>query len=197
MDGTLVDTTVVVPDAFIGAVADLGGPVMDRTEVVAAYTLGVPEAMLSHLLGRPLRDGESEAYYQRLHGAELRVYPGVAEALEALRKNAHLVAVFTGAAVRGARILLAAADVSIDVLVGGDLVEHPKPAPDGLLLVAERLGIGAREMAYIGDAPTDLQAAKAAGAHAVAASWGHLYRRDAPADLTLAHPQDALALLSR
>jgi len=52
------------------------------------------------------------------------------------------------------------------------------------------------EVAYIGDAPTDLEAARAAGAIAVAAGWGHLYDPAAVADHTLTHPAQALALIN-
>lgn len=195
MDGTLLDSTIVVPRAFIAAVTALGGPTVDEAQVVAAYSLGVPEVILTHLLGRPLRDGESEAYYQRLDGVNLSPYPGVTGTIAALRAARHPVAVFTGAAVRGARALLEAAGIAVDVLVGGDLVARPKPAPDGLLLVAQRLRIEPCELAYVGDAAVDLLSAKAAGASGIAAQWGHLYDPRIAADLTLARPEDALALL--
>lgn len=101
---------------------------------------------------------------------------------------------FTGAAVRGARTLLGAAGIEVDVLVGGDLVRRPKPAPGGLYRTAELLGVAVEEVAYIGDAPTDLQAARSAGAVAVAAGWGHLFDAGAAADHVLAHPNQALEL---
>lgn len=196
-DGTLVDSTTVVPEAFVGAVTALGGPRVDHDRVIAAYSLGVPEVMLAELLGRPLLDGEVEAYYERLHGARLQPYPGVISALKALRAAGHPVVVFTGAAVRGAGTLLEAAGLEVDVLVGGDMVDSPKPAPDGLHLAAKLLEVSAHDLIYIGDAPTDLQAARAAGALAAAARWGHLYDPQAPTDLTLDGPEDALGLLSR
>lgn len=51
------------------------------------------------------------------------------------------------------------------------------------------------ELAYVGDAAVDLLSAKAAGASGIAAQWGHLYDPSFAADLTLARPEDALALL--
>jgi phosphoglycolate phosphatase-like HAD superfamily hydrolase len=93
-------------------------------------------------------------------------------------------------------MLLAAADIAVDVLVGGDEVSRPKPAADGLLLTARRLGVAPGDLAYIGDAPIDLRAATAAGGIGAAAAWGHQYERAEPADITLATPAEALALLS-
>ncbi|GAB3681630.1 HAD family hydrolase [Angustibacter aerolatus] len=195
MDGTLLDSTELVPQALADAVAELGGPVVDRDAVVAAYARGVPEVIMEHLLGRPLVDGEAEAFYRRLDGAHLQPYDGVPEALQALRDAGQQVVVFTGNATRGAQVLFASAGVEVDLLVGGDQVARPKPAPDGLHEVAARLGVPVGELAYVGDAPADLGAARAAGALAVAAAWGHLHDPALPADVRLRRPQDVLRLL--
>ena len=51
-----------------------------------------------------------------------------------------------------------------DIAVGTLDVENPKPAPDMLLLCAERFGISPEEMLYVGDATSDFAAASAANA---------------------------------
>ncbi len=196
MDGTLIDSSVAVPAAYVAAVRRLGGPPVTPQQVVASYPIGPAEALLPHLLGRDLAAGESEAYYDELTSATVRPYPGVADVLSALRARGHLVAVFTGASHRAAAMLLTGAGIAVDVLVGGDEVRHVKPAGDGLLLAARRLGIAASAVAYIGDAPNDIGAARAAGSLSAAAAWGHQYDAAVPADVTLAAPGDALALLS-
>lgn len=196
MDGTLLNSTEVVPDAFVATVRELGVADVDREKVVAAYLLGVPEAMLEHLVGRPLGDGEIDLYYDRLLGSSVAAYDGVLETLQALREHGLPVVVFTGASSRAARTLLTSAGIRYDVLIGGDHIAHPKPAPDGVLEAAKRLAVDAADLVYIGDAPTDLQAARSAGARGAAATWGHLYRADEPADVRLDKPGDALALLT-
>lgn len=196
MDGTLLDSSVAVPAAYVAAVRRLGGPPVSPEQVVASYALGPAEALLAHLLGRDLADGESEAYYGELATVTVRPYRGVTDVLSALRARGHRLAVFTGASSRAAAMLLTTAGVIPDVLVGGDEVRHPKPAADGLLLAARRLGIPASAMAYIGDAPNDMRAARAAGGMSAAAAWGHQYDAAVPADVTLPTPGDALALLS-
>lgn len=47
-----------------------------------------------------------------------------------------------------------------------------KPAPDPLLLAAQRLGVDAGDCVYVGDMVDDIQAAKAAGMKSVAVTWG-------------------------
>jgi HAD superfamily hydrolase (TIGR01509 family) len=195
MDGTLLDSEEVVPDAFIGAVAELQGPSVDRSMVIATYSLGVPEVIMAHLLGRTLEEGEAEAYYGRLADAQLSPYAGVVVVLDELRYRGHPIVIFTGSSTRAASMLLTSARIKVDLLIGGDQIDRPKPAPDGLRAVAARLNLDPTSMAYIGDAPTDLQAAKAAGVWSVAAGWGHLYNPEEPADITLATPEQALDFL--
>lgn len=52
---------------------------------------------------------------------------------------------------------------AVDIIIGGDSVENPKPAPDGLLLASKILGIPVSDMLYVGDSPVDAQAAVSAG----------------------------------
>jgi HAD superfamily hydrolase (TIGR01509 family) len=197
MDGTLLDSSGVVPAAFVAAVGYLGGPPVTADQVVASYARGTPETILAHLLGRELSAGEADAYYRELANVTVAAYPGVREVLGTLRADGHAVAVFTGASRRAATMLLASAGVSVDVLVGGDDAGRPKPAPDGLLLAAQRLGTPVTEVAYIGDSPVDLRAAVAAGGRSAAAAWGHQYDAAEAADYTLAAPGQALELLLR
>ncbi|MCW2867311.1 MAG: Phosphoglycolate phosphatase, partial [Marmoricola sp.] len=66
MDGTLVDSATVVPDAFIETVRRLGGPAMTRAEVVSYYDAGAPHVMLGLMLGRPGTVADGELYHEVL-----------------------------------------------------------------------------------------------------------------------------------
>ncbi|MEU4986274.1 HAD-IA family hydrolase [Streptomyces sp. NPDC021969] len=196
MDGTLLDSTVVVPAAFVAAVRELGGHRVSPEEVVASYSLGTPEVILAHLVGRELTLDEIEVYYRKLRDVEIAPYPGVADVLDSLRERGRAVAVFTGASSRAGATLLKAAGLGVDVLIGGDHVQRPKPAGDGLILAAKRLGVAPADLAYIGDSPLDLRAAAAAGSRSAAAAWGHLYDSAEPCDAALTRPEEALELLA-
>jgi HAD superfamily hydrolase (TIGR01509 family) len=195
MDGTLLDSGVVVPAAYVAAIRHLGGPAVSPEQVVAQYSVGPPERILAALLGRDVRATEAEAYYRELAEVDVRPYPGIAEVLSALRARGLPIAVFTGASSRAAAMLLKSANLDVDLLIGGDDVQRPKPAADGLLIAGARLGFATGGLAYIGDAPQDLRAARAAGAVGAAAAWGHQYDETEPADITLATPAEALNLL--
>lgn len=156
------------------------------------YLFLAADSMQARLVFNAL--AEHEAYYQELDGVALSAYPGVAETLAALRARGLPVAVFTGASTRAARILLRAADLDADIVIGGDQVDRPKPAADGMLLAAQRLVTAPGQLLLIGDSPLDLQAAKAAGSYNASAAWGHMDDPSEPADVTLSTPQELLHL---
>jgi pyrophosphatase PpaX len=64
-----------------------------------------------------------------------------------------------------------------EVVVGGDETERQKPEPDPLLLAAKRMQVQPHECAYVGDSPFDMRAARAAGMHGIAVTWGRIHPR--------------------
>jgi HAD superfamily hydrolase (TIGR01509 family) len=128
--------------------------------------------------------------------AKIHPYPEITNVLEMLRARLPM-AVFTGASGRAARMLLGTTGLLgyFAVVVAGDEVKRQKPHPDGILRVCERLGVPAQAAAYVADAPIDLEAARRAGAVAVAAGWGHLHQASAPAQVVLQRPRELLALV--
>jgi phosphoglycolate phosphatase-like HAD superfamily hydrolase len=63
-------------------------------------------------------------------------------------------------------------DGLFSVQLGADEVDAPKPHPEGLLKCCELLNLHPTQCVYIGDSPTDGQAAAAAGMRAIGVSWG-------------------------
>jgi HAD superfamily hydrolase (TIGR01549 family) len=201
MDGTLIDSSRVVPAAFIATIEELGGPTLDRDAVIASYVLGPPTTIMEHFLGGPVEPSEIDRYHARLRAeAERRgvqPYPGIPEALEALVRSVAL-GVFTNADLGNVDVLLGAAGLRdrFAVVVGADEVApNFKPAPDGLILACERLDVPAARTAYVGDSPQDGETAHHAGALAVAARWGHLMEDVGGFDVVADRPTDLPAVL--
>lgn len=199
MDGTLMDSMDPVNDAFIETIAAAGGLRYTDADIVAAFPKGPSDRMLAHLLGRPVIPEESSDYHRRLdeNAASLVPYPGIAEALDALAATTRL-ALFTGADIVSLRLLLRRTGLleRFEVTTGGDEVAHAKPAPDGILLTCQRLGVDPAQAAYVGDSGPDMEAACAAGTLAVGATWGSLWQASHPADVTAARPGDLVTLLA-
>lgn len=85
-------------------------------------------------------------------------------------------------------------------LIAGDSTPHPKPAPDGLLLAARKVGVDPNACVYVGDDVRDVVAGRAAGMRTVAAGWGYLGSEPDlekwQADDIVATPADLLSLLN-
>ena len=77
-------------------------------------------------------------------------------------------------------------------VIGGDRLPERKPHPAPLRLAAEDLGLSTARCIYVGDAPRDIEAGRAAGMRTVAAAYGYIRPAENPygwgADAVVAHP---------
>ena len=60
-------------------------------------------------------------------------------------------------------------------VVTGDDVDQPKPAPEGIWLVLNALKATPHSAIYLGDSPTDVEAAKQAGMRVAAVGYGGIH----------------------
>ena len=65
-------------------------------------------------------------------------------------------------------------------VISGDRLAQRKPHPAPLLLAAEELELKPAQCVYIGDAPRDIEAGRAAGMATIAAAYGYIPMRDDP-----------------
>ena len=179
LDGTLADTIPLIAVSFNAAV----GPVMGRDftleEVIAKF--GLPDsAMLRREVGDERWAEVNERYHQNYHALHsmVTVFDGVREMLDALVMADVPMGIMTGKGRRTADITLGALawDMYFGAVITGDEAVRPKPAPDGPLEVARMLGVEAGRCAFVGDAPADIKAGRAAGMRTIAAGWHSVYR---------------------
>jgi HAD superfamily hydrolase (TIGR01549 family) len=198
MDGTLIESHRAVTAAYRAAVLAGGGPEPSDADIIAAYPVGPPSALLAHLLGRTATSQDLQQYHNHLATQQVTVYHGIVDLLSDATRHV-TIGLFTGASQQAARILLNCVGLlgHFRAIVGGDDVTRPKPDPEGVYLACRHLGIEPTRTAYVGDSPLDLQAARRSGAVAVAAAWGHQYDPSTPADLTANHPRDLLSLFAQ
>jgi pyrophosphatase PpaX len=206
LDGTLADTIPLLLASMQAAYKAVGGTAPDAR--VWLRGMGMPlRSQFMHFESNDL--GRVEALiavyrdWQVAHLAEfVREYDGIRELLSALRAAGHPIAVVTGKGDWMARMTLQQVNLlsPFAVIVGADATTRHKPDPDPLLLGAERLGVAAAGAMYVGDAPNDLIAARAAGMLDVWAGWGP-FTRDEIEPFSPAHivntPLDLLPLLAR
>jgi pyrophosphatase PpaX len=200
LDGTVVDSGGIILASMRHATRTvLGRDIPDEALMAAVGGPGLEQQMRSfgpdHVeeLIRVYRE-----HNEPLH-SELAVCVGMDDVLVALKEEGRRLGIVS--AKRRRTVELAFANVAVghlfDVVVGGDEHEKQKPEPDLLLLALARLGAAPGEAAYVGDSPFDVQAARAAGLHAVGVTWGRIHGRDAlaDADVIVDTPEELLAAL--
>jgi pyrophosphatase PpaX len=181
LDGTLIDSGAMILASFKHAARTvLGRDVPDERILAAVGGPGLVEQMRA--LDASRVDDLVRTYREHnepLH-AELRACPGIEDVLIRLREEGRRLGVVT--AKRAATIQLAFDVLPIahyfDAVVGSDDTDRHKPNPDPILRALELLDARPEEAAYVGDSPFDVRAAKAAGVHAIAVTWGGIHARE-------------------
>lgn len=119
---------------------------------------------------------EKTAIFKHLAEAEAVVIDGVSDFLDMLRENNVPVAICSGALAPEIELILAGANLAdyFRVIVAAEHVQRGKPDPQGFLLALQKLNdklsrdIRPSDCVVVEDSRWGLQAAKAAGMHAVA-----------------------------
>ena len=128
-----------------------------------------------NLAPSPALVAEFLADYEAHAADETRPFPGIPEALAALRAEGWRLAVCTNKPERAARIILDGLGLSPDLeaVGGGDSFPVRKPHPGHPLGLLARMGGEASRAVLIGDHANDTRAARAAGIAPVFAAWGY------------------------
>lgn len=172
LDGTLADTVPLIADHIAASVTRFS--VATEPDAVVPF-IGRPlEVALAELSGIAIDDPRIEqmatSYLASWQGAinerghEL-ILPGVHHMLLRLRDAGFAIGVVTAKSTAEATQLLDVIGVrdDIDVVIGTDLVDRGKPAPDSAWMALELMGADAAGTWYVGDATSDIHMALAAG----------------------------------
>ena len=184
-DGTLADSAAIIVEAIQRACGDLGLAVPDDAAARYVIGLGLHDALRHVAPSLAENDYPQLSARYRVHylgrDPEIPLFPGVARMLDSLAKRGHMIAVATGKSRRGLDRALEQNGIGHRFIATRCADEGaPKPDPDMLLHLMERLGVLPSETLMIGDTTHDLMLAWNARVDAVAVAYG-------------AHPRSALA----
>lgn len=162
-DGTLRDTRELIYDAFEHAFVTHGLKAPTKQQL-APYIHHHTEIHRELAPSIPFADFEA-VYKQRIE--ELRpttqLYEYSSAVLEALHKSGYKLALVTAAYSVHSDVVRLRVSKYWNVIIGGNDVTKHKPDPEGIYKALQELRITADEAMYVGDLPTDVQAAHAAG----------------------------------
>ncbi len=176
MDGTLIDSSAIISNSINYVRSKLGLPAMAKKVILEAvndtnihrpkFFYGVEEYEPKHV--EWFRE-----YYSKNHHKETLLYTGIKELLEEIKPYFHL-SLATNAYRQSAELILKNLGIYdyFEIIVCGDEVPHPKPAPDMIFKIIDYFGCGKDEIVLIGDGKTDEEAAKAAGIGFLKVNWG-------------------------
>jgi phosphoglycolate phosphatase len=194
LDGTLVDSSRDLAAAVNATLARLapGMPPLGL-DTVCSFIGNGARALVARSLreaGLPAPPEDVLPLFLAEYAAHLldttRLYPGVAEALDALAGRE--LAVLTNKPGEMSRTILRGLGVAERFfrVYGGDDLPTRKPDPEGLQRLMAEANVGPRETALVGDSAIDVRTARAAGVRAVAVRYGF------DPDGLAAEPPDAL-----
>ncbi|KAL1510288.1 hypothetical protein AB1Y20_006608 [Prymnesium parvum] len=190
VDGTLVDSTQL---AYVATNEVLTSNGYDEVSV-ADYKFGcrftTPDRFNVHIggveaIGRPegveLGGIFDNTYVARVSSSTAGLFPGMERLLRSISLAGHPQGCLSNACGDYVRAVVAANELDekpgerialFGVVRGADEVPAAKPHPEGLLTCCQALGVIPAASVYIGDSPSDGQAAKAAGMKSVGVLWG-------------------------
>ena len=204
LDGTLVDSSRDIATAVNATLARVApGTAAIPLEAILSYVGEGARLLIERSLGHVGLDRRADdvlSVYLECYGQHLldttRLYPGVAEALDALEGTT--LAVLTNKPGDMSRAILEGLGVAsrfARVWGAGD-VPSRKPDPGGLLHLMSDVGVPRQETWMVGDSATDVHAARAAGVRVAGVTWGFhpSALRAAGADRLIDDPRDLASL---
>jgi len=177
-DGTLVDTLGDAMGSFMYAFEQVGSGALPEGDLRHRFGQSADKILLQ-LIGDQAKAHEAFGHYLE-HQTKLAqsapLHAGIRELLDQLRQAGVPLGLVTGRHALDLELILKPHDLApyFAVLVADSQLARPKPAPDGLLLACNTLGLDPARTLYVGDSVNDLLAAHAAGCVPVAALWDGL-----------------------
>lgn len=166
-DFTLADSSDPITRCVRYALAAVGAPARTDREILRTVGLTLPEMF------RCLAPGHDQGMLATLFMEKAedimvestKVYSEVPVALDGLRAAGVMTGIVSTKLRRRIERILDAQGLlpAFDVIVGAEDVTRHKPHPDALLRAMSTLGVGRREVLYVGDSLVDAETAQRAG----------------------------------
>ena len=179
-DGTVIDSgSIIIASMRHATKTVLGRDIPDEELGRAVGGAGLLEQMR---MIAPDRVDELVTCYREHNEAlhsELAECAGMTDVLTTLKEEGRRLGVVTAKRRETVRLAFSYLPLEqfFDVVVGSDDTERHKPDPAPLAHALHLLGAKRDDAVYVGDSPFDIRAAKAAGMHSVAVTWGRIHPR--------------------
>ncbi len=179
IDGTLVDSMGAYLEVARIAARPHG---LEVTEQHVRHSLATGGNFWKGVVPEDRQDGDAVRKSMSAHAAREwprvlrehgRIFPGLAQTLDALQRQGIVLAIVSGARPEVLELLREEGilDRFDSVLLGADVARR-KPDPEGIVKCLGELGLKPGSAIYVGDTPVDIQASRAAGVSVVGVLTG-------------------------
>ncbi|MCD9033756.1 HAD hydrolase-like protein [Luteimonas sp. Y-2-2-4F] len=205
LDGTLVDSEAGILGGIAHALAEMGEPALPREALLGWIGPPMADSFDRLFAGDAARTRRALALYRERYDRqgwrEVRAYPGIGDAVEALRAAGHRLAVATSKSERFARRIVDALPfgAAFETVVGAS-EDGSRRYKDALIAEAlARLSLAPAACRMIGDRRMDIEGARQHGMRSIGVLWGfggEAELRAAGADALAAAPAELAGLVA-
>ena len=179
LDGVLIDSNRAILESFKLTMEEIGEP-FDPNLITPRIGLGLHHIFLDimpekhHSKLNELR----QIYIKHFQGIDLSyitIMPDVQETLEDFNQKGYLQSLATNKTVTEAERILEAFEINryFDLMAGFMTVNNPKPAPDMILYILDKLKVDPNEAILVDDTSVGLKAGITAGIKTVGITTGN------------------------
>ncbi len=197
IDGTLLDTEEMVLRSLAETLRRFCGRAVPPEALT--FALGIPgeDALRRLRVESPDRICRQWDAVSQEYGGSIRVFPGIRETLDRLRKQSvHLGVVTSRTKAEYERGFVPFGLAGFfPVAVCADDAPRHKPYPDPMEAYLRKSGAERSEVLYVGDSRYDMDCARAAGVSCALALWGCKTPDEIPSDYRFRGPEDIPVML--
>lgn len=174
-DGVIINSTEIQRYAFLESYRLIVGEGTPSFEEFLSYS-GDSLDNIFLKMKLPLEMIEPYRRISRERVWAIKVYDGMKDLLELLKKKGYECAICTGKDRLRTLEILDKLKLSkyFKTVACSDDVKNPKPHPDSLNMAINNLGVRRDNVVMIGDAKNDILCAKRAGVKVIAVTWGEV-----------------------
>ncbi len=183
LDGVLIDSSTVVKRHW----REWASKNRVSFEHLMDIAHGRTSTEIIRLVAPHLNAEEEGRHYEAVEGADtdgLKVFPAARKLLLSI-PDGHWAVVTSGKPQTALTRLQYGGCPIPPVLITSDDVQRSKPAPDGYLLAAQRLGVPSSKCIVVEDSPAGVEAGQAAGMKVIAITTTHEPQMISQADIIL------------
>ncbi len=173
IDGTLTSTFELIFASFNHVMKKYLSKTFSNEEIISFFG-PTEDQILDELCGENSEKAKTDYYNfysDNHHMAEL--YPGIKDLLQKIKSKNVYLSIFTGKGRKTTQITLKKLGIFelFDLIISGDEVKEHKPSPEGIELFLKKFNLPKGKILMVGDAPSDIKAAHAAGVKVASVLW--------------------------